>query len=126
MENRMEEEILREEREKNKIILLVVFGLFLLVFLFFIIFNAVVNKNDKDGDYIINNSTLSDEDSSHDESKITNVEKNGDEIYIYQKGYEGMAPISFTYQCKSTMCSLITNDKSFVLYDDEKLIYRET
>lgn len=126
MENKMEEELRREEKEKNKIGLYIVAGVFLLLIVFVITFRTLYSRDNNEGNTpIINDSTLSDDTTASDDKTDTIVDKKGNELYIYQKGYSDMAPIAFTYECKSENCSLYTTDKGFVLYDEDKVQYRE-
>lgn len=126
MENKMEEELRREEKEKNKTGLYIVAGVFLLLIVFVITFRTLYSRDNNEGNTpIINNSTLSDDATASDDKTDTIVDKKGNELYIYQKGYSDMAPIAFTYECKSENCNLFTTEKGFVLYDEDKVQYRE-
>ena len=127
MENKMEEELLKEEKEKNKIGIYIVGGILLLLIIGIIIFRFLTNDKNNDDNNIIDNSTLSDDVTKSDDviKEDTNINKNGNELYIYQKGYSGMAPIAFTYECKSDTCNLYTTNKGFVLFDEDKVLYRE-
>ena len=127
MENKMEEELLKEEKEKNKIGIYIVGGILLLLIIGIIIFRFLTSDKNNDDNNIIDNTTLSDDATKSDDviKEDTNVNKNGNELYIYQKGYSGMAPIAFTYECKSDNCNLYTTNKGFVLFDEDKVLYRE-
>lgn len=124
MENKMDEELRREE--KNKIGLYVVAVIFLLIIVGIIVFRTFFNKDNKEEKNPgVNSSTLSDDATPSDEESNTVIDKKGNELYIYQKGYSGMAPIAFTYECDSENCNLFATDKGFVLYDNDKVMYRE-
>ena len=126
MENKMEEEFMKEEMKRNKIIFLIIGGIALVIILGFVLYKFVFNKDvsNNDNDDIV--PTLSDDVTKSDDIKENNqANKNGNTLYVYQKGYSDMAPIAFTYDCKSENCNLFTTDKGFVLFDEDKVMYRE-
>ena len=75
-----------------------------------------------------NPSTKSDDvTTKSDEATISDdiVNENSNRIYIYAKGFADNGPIAFTYDCVSTNCNIITTEKGLILYDEEKVQYRE-
>lgn len=122
MENKMEEELLKEENKKDNIIIIIGI-IILLIIIAAVVFYTISKKdtiNDKPNDN--NNSIVT---KSDEEEVKNNIEKKGDTLYIYAEGYADMAPIAFTYDCKTENCDIVTTEKGIILYDENQVQYRE-
>ena len=120
----MEEDLIKEETKKDNILIIV--GIIILVIIAVVIVFYKLNKNNTKKANS-NTVTISDDISTTlDDTQIDkNTEKKGNTVYIYAKGYADIAPIAFTYDCKSENCEIITTEKGIILYDDNNVKYRE-
>lgn len=135
-EDNLREEKLKEEKIKEKeesfkdartisvivTFIIILFGVGIYGFAYLSKEDNNFNKNNNlNSDYISDN----DIPTFSDEEEINEEDFDGKVVNIYQKGYADNGPIAFTYKCRSDQCDVKVIDNGFILYDEEKVYYRE-
>lgn len=88
---------------------------------------VVLNNSEKatDSKGSINNILNNENDSSKDDSILSEEDKNKKKINIYQNGYTDSEHIAYVYVCKTDKCDLMVTEEVFILYDEGIVKYRE-
>lgn len=117
-----------DEKKKSKFVIffIVVFILLLIGVICYLVYinrDKIFNKIDN---VVDNMDSLVDVEGDKDNSggvvASTSSDDSSNVAYIYQKDSDSVA---FTYNCKNKKCNVIVTKNGFILYDDDKVWYRD-
>lgn len=118
-----------DEKKKSKlaIVIIVIFVLLLIGVICYLVYinrDKIFNKIDN---VVDNMDSLvdveGDKDNSGEVVTSTLSDDVGNVAYIYQKDSNNV--VAFTYNCKNKKCNVIVTKTGFILYDDDKVWYRD-